>query len=77
MIRERKVKGKKYHRARTFNIYLKDNGGENKISSKPVLAEENRDSRSNGKIEPVSQQVGGFLRANFSLASEPCSPAHL
>jgi hypothetical protein len=30
--------------------------------SKLKLAEENRISRSNGKIEPVSQQVGGFLR---------------
>lgn len=29
--------------------------------SKPVLAEENRLSRSDVKIEPVSQQVGGFL----------------
>jgi hypothetical protein len=33
--------------------------------SKPYLAEENRLSRSNGKIEPVSQQVGGFLRWIF------------
>jgi hypothetical protein len=36
-----------------------------KFMSKRVLAEENRISRSNGKIEPVSQQVGGFLRGNF------------
>jgi hypothetical protein len=33
--------------------------------SKPNLAEENRISRSNGKIEPVSQQVGGFLQEFF------------
>jgi hypothetical protein len=33
-----------------------------KLLSKRDLAEENRISRSNGKIEPVSQQVGGFLQ---------------
>lgn len=32
------------------------------LSKLLVLAEENRLSRSDGKIEPVSQQVGGFLR---------------
>jgi hypothetical protein len=30
--------------------------------SKPELAEENHISRSNVKIEPVFQQVGGFLQ---------------
>jgi len=30
--------------------------------SKLKLAEENRKSRSNAKIEPVFQQVGGFLQ---------------
>ena len=33
-----------------------------KLLSKRDLAEENHISRSNGKIEPVSQQVGGFLQ---------------
>lgn len=38
------------------------------LLSKPKLAEENRKSRSNGKIEPVFQQVGGFLQRVF----HPC-----
>lgn len=29
------------------------------------LAEENRNSRSNAKIEPVFQQVGGFLQGFY------------
>jgi hypothetical protein len=37
-----------------------------KLLSKHDLAEENHISRSNGKIEPVSQQVGGFLQGVFA-----------